>query len=467
VVSIEERLEAVVNGPPQRVQVFSLGRPRPGADKSERRHYVKWRVDGRDRTRSFKTRAEADRYRSGLLLAVQEGQQFDAGTGKPVTWVEHGGGPSWWSWSREWLALKWPQWSGHSRRSAVETLTLLAPQLVPTGAPAPPEGLADWLREAGYRPGTPTEGPSAAWLARWSLPLTDIDPATIERVLQAICVKADGTPTVPSVARRRRGTLGAVLLAAVRRELLARNPMERVEWRAPTTTMAIDVSTVPAPSDVEAIVEHIAALSTSGARYAALFAAVGMAGMRPSEAIALRAQDLDLPKKGWGLASLRGAVTSPGTRYTRDGAVVEAKGLKHRAAGATREVPLSPDLVQRLREHLARFEPVDAQVFTNAGGRPPTSTNYGPVWLRARTHLWTEGHPLAAATVYDLRHAAATMMLRAGVPPAEVARRLGHSVDILMRVYAGVFADDRDRSNQLIDRALRTGTRADRNRARR
>jgi hypothetical protein len=59
------------------------------------------------------------------------------------------------------------------------------------------------------------------------------------------------------------------------------------------------------------------------------------------------------------------------------------------------------------------------------------------------------------------------MMLRAGVPPAEVARRLGHSVDILMRVYAGVFADDRDRSNQLIDRALRTGTRADRNRARR
>jgi hypothetical protein len=36
-----------------------------------------------------------------------------------------------------------------------------------------------------------------------------------------------------------------------------------------------------------------------------------------------------------------------------------------------------------------------------------------------------------------------------------------------MRVYAGVFADDRDRSNQLIDRALRTGTRADRNRARR
>ena len=421
---------------------------------------MKWRVDGRDRTRSFKTRAEADRYRSGLLLAVQEGQPFDPGTGKPVTWVEHGRAPTWWGWSREWLSLKWPQWSGHSRRSAVETLTLLTPQLVPAGAPAPPEGLAQWLREAGYQPGAPTEGPPAAWLARWSLPLTDIDPAAIERTLQAICVKADGTPTVPSVARRRRGTFGAVLRAAVRRELLARNPMERVEWRAPMTTMAIDVSTVPAPSEVEAIVDQVAALPSSGARYAALFAAVGIAGMRPSEAIALRTQDLDLPKKGWGLASLRGAVTSPGTRYTGDGAVVEAKGLKHRAPGTTREVPLSPDLVRRLRDHLTRFEPIDARVFTNARRLPLTPTNYGPVWLRARAVLWPEGHPLAAATVYDLRHAAATMMLRAGVPPAEVARRLGHSVDILMRVYAGVFADDRDRSNQLIDAALRGSTRA-------
>jgi len=47
------------------------------------------------------------------------------------------------------------------------------------------------------------------------------------------------------------------------------------------------------------------------------------------------------------------------------------------------------------------------------------------------------------------------MMLRAGVPPAEVARRLGHSVDVWMRVYAGVFDDERECSNQLIDKALR------------
>ena len=94
-------------------------------------------------------------------------------------------------------------------------------------------------------------------------------------------------------------------------------------------------------------------------------------------------------------------------------------------------------------------------VFTNAAGRTPTSTNYGPVWGRARIKLWPEEHRLGKTTVYDLRHSAATMMLRASVPPAEVARRLGHSVDILMRVYAGVFADERQRSNELIDRAVK------------
>lgn len=446
---------------PQRVQVFALGLPRADVAKDKRRYRVKWRVDGRDRTRAYRIRAEADRYRAVLLSAVRDGEGFDPETGEPASWRPADDGPTWWSWSREWLVLKWTQWSGHSRRSAVETLTLLAPELVRPDAPEPPTDVASWLRTTGYQPTATPDGPCAAWLARWSLPLAEIDPEVIEPALRAICGKADGTAAATSVARRRRGLFGAVLRAAVRRELLASNPMDRVEWRAPKPNLTIDVSTVPSPDDVEAIVDLVEGMTIGAARYSALFAAIGMAGLRPSEAAALRLADLDLPTTGWGLACLRGAVTSPGTRYTGDGGVLEAKGLKHRPEGAVREVPLPPDLVRRLREHLAHYEPVCGQVFTNARGRAPNSTNYGPVWTRARSRLWPVGHLLADATAYDLRHAAATMMLRAGVPPAEVALRLGHSVDVLMRVYAGVFADDRDRSNELIDQALaakRAGT---------
>ena len=320
--------------------MYALGRPRPGAEKAQRRYYVKWRVDGRDRTRSFKTRVEADRFRSGLLTAVQDGERFDAATGEPTSWLEHSGAPTWWGWSQDWLALKWPQWSGHSRRSGVESLTLLTPLLVKDGAPKPPAGLADWLRTVGYRPGLASDGAHATWLERWSIALHEIEPPLIETVLAAVTSKADGGATAPAVARRRRGTFGAVLRAAVRRGLLSTNPMDRVEWRSPVGAVAIDVATVPAPSDILAIVDHVAALPSSGARYAALFATVGIVGMRPSEAIGLRAHDLELPARGWGLASVRGAVTSPGTRYTGDGVVTEAKGLKHRAADATRRGPV-------------------------------------------------------------------------------------------------------------------------------
>lgn len=45
-------------------------------------------------------------------------------------------------------------------------------------------------------------------------------------------------------------------------------------------------------------------------------------------------------------------------------------------------------------------------------------------------------------------------MLRAGVPLPEVARRLGHSVEVLLRVYAGAFADEEDRSNEAISREI-------------
>ena len=431
---------------PQKVQVFSIGVPPAGTPKDRRRYRVKWRIDGRDRTRSLPTKAQADRLRSQLQVAVVNGERFDAKTGSPQSWVESDL-VSWWSWSQEWLALKWPQWSGHSRRSAVESLVAITPHVVRPGAPVLPDDIAEWLRNSGYTPA----GLDSPWLSKWSAPLSDIDPPLLERVLTLATTKQDGTVMSAEVARRRRTALGAVLRSAVRRGLIDTNPLDRVEWRPPKRNMTVDVSTVPSFADVTEIVDHVAALRTTGARYAALYACVGMAGLRPSEAIGLRSSDLELGRRGWGMARVRGATTSPGRRYTSRGGVHETKGLKQRPRDAIREVPLPPQLVERLRAHIDRWPPVDGAVFANGAGRPPTTTNYGPVWIRARKAVWPDAHPLATTTVYDLRHAAATMMLKAGVIPAEVARRLGHSVDILMRVYAGVFADERDRSNMLID----------------
>lgn len=57
------------------VRVFAIRR-RPG-----RKFEVRWRVAGRDRSRSFMTRALAEGYRAELVRAARTGLAFALGTG--------------------------------------------------------------------------------------------------------------------------------------------------------------------------------------------------------------------------------------------------------------------------------------------------------------------------------------------------------------------------------------------------
>jgi len=96
--------------------------------------------------------------------------------------------------------------------------------------------------------------------------------------------------------------------------------MDRMEWVSPARSVEVDASVLPSLADVDEIVGHIWRMPSAGARFAVFFAAIGFAGLRPSEAAGLRLVDVELPDDGWGAAQLRGAIPSPGTRYTDDGA---------------------------------------------------------------------------------------------------------------------------------------------------
>lgn len=118
-------------------------------------------------------------------------------------------------------------------------------------------------------------------MRRWSVPLSQVDTAQLEQVLTSATTKLDGFPMSREVARRRRTTLNAVLRAACRRQFIDHNPLDKSEWKLPTRNIAVDISTAPSYGDAIEIVDHVADLKTDGARYAALFASVGIAGMRP------------------------------------------------------------------------------------------------------------------------------------------------------------------------------------------
>ncbi|MFG1878139.1 hypothetical protein ACGFIV_25130 [Sphaerisporangium sp. NPDC049003] len=59
-----------------------------------------------------------------------------------------------------------------------------------------------------------------------------------------------------------------------------------------------------------------------------------------------------------------------------------------------------------------------------------------------------------AGRPYDLRHAAVSLWLNSGVPAPDVAERAGHSVDVLLRVYAKCVDGQREIANQRIAEAL-------------
>ena len=87
-----------------------------------------------------------------------------------------------------------------------------------------------------------------------------------------------------------------------------------------------------------------------------------------------------------------------------------------------------------------------------AGVDVPAGVGEGP-WAGAEAQT---ASPLARRP-YDLRHGAASLWLNPGVQPTEVARRLGHSVAVLLRVYANCVDGEQDAVNERTALALSAG----------
>src|SRR5690606_25446188 len=113
--------------------------------------------------------------------------------------------------------------------------------------------------------------------------------------------------------------------------------------------------------------------------------------------------------------------------------------LLTRSRDDTREIPIPPVLVAILREHIATYGmEEDGKLIRTSKGRSFSSSAYSAVWHEARRLALTPeqvASPLAARPC-DLRHAAISLWLNAGVPPTEVAQRAGNGVDVLLRICA-------------------------------
>src|SRR5262249_13903232 len=119
-------------------------------------------------------------------------------------------------------------------------------------------------------------------------------------------------------------------------------------------------------------------------------------------------------------------------------------------------------LGELLRDQLFGFgHAPDGRLFVARGHRqgPVCLGTYLRVWRQARRRALSDAQlrsPLANVP-YHLRHAAVSLWLNAGVPATQVAEWAGHSVQVLLRVYAKCIDGQDEAARRRIDTALAIG----------
>jgi integrase len=430
---------------------------------------VRWTVQRAEHSKSYLTSALAEDFRSDLLKAARRGEPFDVQSGMPESMLA----PvkpdrTWFEFASAYVAKRWPSSAAKTRESIVDSL---AAATLATLVGAIAGESATTVRAAARWALVPAHGdllpPEKIADAAKALPTSTIrmsqlnDKGALEAIVDRMATTLRGELAAPDTVARRRRVLNTALEYAVDAGDLDDNPLRKLKRKKVRRDDQVDRRVVVNPTQAENLLVAVSYVGSwrraRGRRLRAFFATLYYAGVRPAEAVGLRIDDCDLPESGWG--SLAISVTRPtsGKTWTDSGEVHDKRGLKQRESTAVRHVPIPPELVNIPRKHFDEFGAADdGRLFTNERGGVLGSSTYSRAWEEARQIGLTPSQargPLAGRP-YDLRHAALSTWLSAGVPAAEVADRAGNSVEVLNRRYHWALDNRTERSNKLIEKAL-------------
>ncbi|MGV9386072.1 tyrosine-type recombinase/integrase [Nonomuraea sp. NPDC003707] len=441
---------------------------------------VQWSTDGKPWKRTFQKSAQADAYRSKLLTAAREGEPFSLVTGEPVKWsrVER---PemTWYDFACRFADFKWKAASAKYRQDIARALTAATPAMLTSGKGKPSDlDLRTAMRRWGFNAKQRAEASAEtaevlAWLAKNTRPVSALtEAATVRALLDAATSRLNGKTAATSTIRRHKTILQNAMDYAVELKLLDSNPIKALKWKPPRVTYEVDRRSVVNHAQARRLLAAVEAQQPSGKRLVAFFAVIYYAGLRPEEVVRLSEDNIILPElarnpetgepeepaDGWGELRFAGAAPFAGREWTDDGSLREVRALKHRAEGETRVVPCPPALTQILRAHLAEFGAgPGGRLFTGVRGGELAGITCRRVWGKAREQALTEKEaqsPLAKR-IYDLRHACVSTWLNAGVPATQVAEWAGHSVDVLLRIYAKCIVGQDEAAKRRIADALK------------
>jgi integrase len=233
----------------------------------------------------------------------------------------------------------------------------------------------------------------------------------------------------PASIRRYLVPLTAIFKLAIRRGIVHTSPIQLLSDDERPRGGGLREHYVWSPTEISAL---ITAAHDLGRRpdarydYAPLIETLAITGLRVSEALALRVEDVDLVDQ---VLHVRHSIARTG------GDLCEPK-----TAAGKRAIPLAPGLV----DLFVRIIPSEAQpddfVF-HARGNPRRPLSYFNFRMRGfRPALELARLDRKGITIHSLRSAAASLYAAHGITDVELATVLGHAdANITRRVYAKLF----------------------------
>ena len=259
------------------------------------------------------------------------------------------------------------------------------------------------------------------------LPLTQLRPEHVQKYCAAKLLhgRFDGKGALsPKTVRNQYMALHSALQTAVRWGLLQRNPADAVDPPPPRKTeMQI--------WDEDEIRRFLEDMTESA--YYPIFYLFLFTGLRRSELLALRWQDVDF--------IYCQLYVSRSLHQLKTGEFVYRPP---KTAKGNRPVALSPSTLQVLREYRTKWEaeclmlgkPLKEEdlVFSHIDGSPLVPDTVSEAW-----HEAVSRSGLKMIRLHDARHTHASLMLKQGVHPKVVQERLGHSsIQITLDTYSHV-----------------------------
>ena len=278
--------------------------------------------------------------------------------------------------------------------------------------------------------------------------LQDLTPQHLDefyaRSLRTEAGRKKGSKVSPTTVHHRHVVLKMALARAVELNILWKNPADLTQPPRPSRSEMRVLTEDEARRLLLAIVGTSAELPA----YLAL-----TTGARLGELLALRWCDIDLNA---GVAQIRRTVIEHMVGQGKDSWF----SFKEPKSGHGRSVDIGAATIERLKAHRkvqaerrlaagAGWSDLDLVIATPTGVPVRPSTTSG--WFRDVV----KKTGLLGVRFHDLRHAHATMLLKAGTPPHVVSRRLGHStVAFTLQVYAHVLPGQQREAADAIEATL-------------